>query len=156
MSHTHAHPSTSSSSNFQSVLDAALEAYEKKTKTKLLDHPLAAQLQSCDSPPPSYLSFKTSSSSLITVGGAMRDYQVGLARQSMFYTRCLPLLAKVLVSLVSIDHFPRICTLIDIFQISQPANVVFSGIGVLLLVSIIIDLSVPAVVTLALLRRLKM
>ena len=50
MSQTYAHPSASSSSNFQSVLDAALEAYEKKTKTKLLDHPLAAQLQSCDSP----------------------------------------------------------------------------------------------------------
>ena len=50
MSQTHAHPSASSSSNFQSVLDAALEAYEKKTKTKLLDHPLAAQLQTCNSP----------------------------------------------------------------------------------------------------------
>ena len=42
-------PSTSSS-NFQSVLDAALKVYEKKTRTKLLDHPLAARLQSCDSP----------------------------------------------------------------------------------------------------------
>ena len=41
---------SSSSSNFQSVLNAALEAYEKKTKSKLLIHPLAAQLQSCDSP----------------------------------------------------------------------------------------------------------
>ena len=50
MSQTHALPSASSSSNFQSVFDAALEEYEKKTKTKLLDHPLAAQLQSCDSP----------------------------------------------------------------------------------------------------------
>jgi hypothetical protein len=27
-----------------------LEAYEKTTKSKLLDHPLATQLQSCDSP----------------------------------------------------------------------------------------------------------
>jgi hypothetical protein len=44
------HPSTSSPSNFHSVLDAALEAYEKKTKCNLLNHPLAAQLQSCDSP----------------------------------------------------------------------------------------------------------
>ena len=41
--------SSSSSSSFQSVLNAALEEYEKKTKTKLLAHPLAAQLQSCDS-----------------------------------------------------------------------------------------------------------
>ena len=42
--------SSSSSSNFQSVFNAALDAYEMKTKTKLLTHPLAAQLQSCDSP----------------------------------------------------------------------------------------------------------
>ena len=38
------------SSSFQSVLNAALDAYEKKTKNKLLTHPLAARLQSCDSP----------------------------------------------------------------------------------------------------------
>ena len=44
------HPNASSSSNFQSVLNAALDAYEKKTKSKLLTHPLAVQLQSCDSP----------------------------------------------------------------------------------------------------------
>ena len=31
-------------------LNAALDAYEKKTKSKLLTHPLATQLQSCDSP----------------------------------------------------------------------------------------------------------
>jgi len=38
-----------SSSRFKDVLDAALEAYEKTTKNKLLGHPLATQLQSCDS-----------------------------------------------------------------------------------------------------------
>jgi hypothetical protein len=42
--------SSSSSSNFQSIFNVALEAYEKTTKTKLLTHPLATQLQSCDSP----------------------------------------------------------------------------------------------------------
>jgi hypothetical protein len=53
MSQTHpiaSSSSSSSSSSFQSVLNAALDAYEKKTETKLLAHPLAAQLQSCDSP----------------------------------------------------------------------------------------------------------
>ena len=44
------HPNASSSSYFQSVLNAALEVYEKKTKSKLLVHPIATQLQSCDSP----------------------------------------------------------------------------------------------------------
>jgi hypothetical protein len=42
--------SSSSSSNFQSIFNAALEAYEKTTKNKLLSHPLVTQLQSCDSP----------------------------------------------------------------------------------------------------------
>ena len=40
----------STSSNFQSIFDAALKAYEKKTKKDLLAHPLAAQLQSCNTP----------------------------------------------------------------------------------------------------------
>src|ERR1700730_11317445 len=38
------------SSNFQSAFNAALQEYEIKTKNTLLTHPLAAQLQSCDSP----------------------------------------------------------------------------------------------------------
>jgi hypothetical protein len=50
MSQAHPIASSSSSSNFQSLFNAALEAYEKKTKCKLISHPLAAQLQSCDSP----------------------------------------------------------------------------------------------------------
>lgn len=41
---------SSSSSNFQSIFDAALQSYNNKTKNNLLDHPLAAKLQSCDSP----------------------------------------------------------------------------------------------------------
>jgi hypothetical protein len=40
---------SSSSSNFQSIFNASLQAYDRKTKNRLLDHPLATQLQSCDS-----------------------------------------------------------------------------------------------------------
>jgi hypothetical protein len=47
MSHTR--PTASSSSNFQSVFNAALKAYKKKTKSDLLAHPLATQLEKCDS-----------------------------------------------------------------------------------------------------------
>jgi len=42
--------SSSPSSNFLAVFSAALETYEKATKNKLFTHPLAAQLQSCESP----------------------------------------------------------------------------------------------------------
>jgi len=48
MSHTH--PTSASSSNFQLIFDDALKAYEKRTKQNLLTHPLAAQLQDCNSP----------------------------------------------------------------------------------------------------------
>ena len=50
MSQTAPTASSSSSSNFHAVFNAALESYEKTTKNKLLTHPLATQLQSCDSP----------------------------------------------------------------------------------------------------------
>ena len=42
--------STSSSSNFQLIINNALDKYKKCTKNDLRAHPLAAQLQSCDSP----------------------------------------------------------------------------------------------------------
>jgi hypothetical protein len=42
--------SSESSLYFQSVFNTALEAYENKTKNNLLTHPLASQLQSCNSP----------------------------------------------------------------------------------------------------------
>ncbi|KAH9014052.1 hypothetical protein EDB85DRAFT_2215275 [Lactarius pseudohatsudake] len=40
---------TASSSDFRTIFVATLKAYEKNTKTDLLTHPLATQLQSCDS-----------------------------------------------------------------------------------------------------------
>src|ERR1700735_2882370 len=43
-------PTPSPSSNFQLIFNTALKAYEKQTKRDLLAHPLASQLQKCDSP----------------------------------------------------------------------------------------------------------
>ena len=48
MSHTH--PTSASSSNFQLIFDNALKAYQRRTKNDLRSHPLAAQLQHCNSP----------------------------------------------------------------------------------------------------------
>ena len=49
MSHVQSMTS-SSSSNFELIINNALDKYKKRTKNDLLAHPLAAQLQSCDSP----------------------------------------------------------------------------------------------------------
>jgi hypothetical protein len=43
-------PTASSSSNFRTPFNAALKAYQAKTKIDLLAHPLTGQLRSCDSP----------------------------------------------------------------------------------------------------------
>jgi len=43
-------PASSSSSNFKVIFDKAFRAYKKKTKQDLIAHPLAIQLQACDSP----------------------------------------------------------------------------------------------------------
>jgi fungal STAND N-terminal Goodbye domain len=40
----------SSSSNFQLIINDALDTYKARTRKDLRDHPLATQLQACDSP----------------------------------------------------------------------------------------------------------
>jgi hypothetical protein len=47
---SHPQPIPSSSTNFQLILNNALKTYQKHTKCDLLAHPLAAQLQGCESP----------------------------------------------------------------------------------------------------------
>ena len=37
-------------SNFQLIFSTALKAYERRTKTDILAHPLASQLRACNSP----------------------------------------------------------------------------------------------------------
>jgi hypothetical protein len=40
---------STASSRFQAIFDAALKLYEKQTKKDLIAHPLASQLQACNS-----------------------------------------------------------------------------------------------------------
>ena len=50
MSSSHPITTDSSSSNFQLILNNALKEYEKRTKRDLIAHPLAAELEDCNSP----------------------------------------------------------------------------------------------------------
>jgi uncharacterized membrane protein YqgA involved in biofilm formation len=51
---SHIHPTASSSynqaTNFQLIINNALDAYKKRTKNELLAHPLVTELLSCNSP----------------------------------------------------------------------------------------------------------
>ena len=47
---SHSHSTATSSPNFQSIINNALEAYKKRTKKDIRIHPLASQLEACSSP----------------------------------------------------------------------------------------------------------
>jgi hypothetical protein len=127
------HVTATPPSNFQVIFDIALRAYEKKTKSNLLTHPLASQLQTCDS----------SASILSVLRGQVDD--LDLARKGdERLTKWLGPTVNVLlafsdalgecISLVSLTR-PNVisdCVSKAITQVFSPARVIFIGAGVLL------------------------
>ena len=142
MSHTYpttasSSSSSSPSSNFQLIINDALNTYKKHTKKDLCTHPLAAQLQTCESP-----------ASIL----AVLQQQVQRLDQSRStderWTKWLDPTVNVLyafsnilgagVSLVC----PKTCAsmkyiLISMWQVFSPASIIFAGVGVLLSVRIL-------------------
>jgi len=103
------------SSNFQSAFNAALQAYENKTKNNLLTHPLADQLQSCDSP-----------SAILSV---LQD----LIQQFDQRRRNDRRLSNWLNPTVNVVYALSATLSEGVGLVFSPAKVVFAGIGVLLL-----------------------
>ena len=146
----------SSSSNLQSIFNTALKAYEKQTKRDLLAHPLASQLQTCDSP-----------GSILAVLWDQVDDLDRARNCDERLTKWLGPTVNVLlafsgtlgegVSLVSLnaisfwDH-----TLTATMQVFSPAKVIFAGAGVLLQVCIFLDVSLHPGLTRRLLRLRRM
>jgi hypothetical protein len=140
MSHTHPTAASSSSppsSNFQLIINNALDTYRKRTKKDLRAHPLAAQIQSCDTP-----------TAILSV---LQQQAQGLDRSRSTderWTKWLDPTVNVLfafsgilgasVSLVCLNkmHLFEICFLIFMWQLFSPASVIFAGVGILLSVRI--------------------
>ena len=137
----------SSSSNFQLIINNALDAYKKRTKKDLLAHPLVTELQSCNS-----------SGAILAV---LQQQVQGLdqsRRSHDRWTRWLDPTVNVLftfsatlgegVGLVCVRT--RDClrsALTSIWQVSSPAKVIFAGVGVLLSVCSLLNSFVQAIVT---------
>ena len=128
---SNAHPTPPSFPNFQLILSNALKSYEKRTKCDLLAHPLAAQLQACESP-----------GAILAI---IHQQVQGLdqsQRADERMTKWLNPTITVLyafsatlgqgVGLVCFGHGLVINSLIFIFQVFSPAQVIFAGVGVLL------------------------
>jgi hypothetical protein len=137
MSYSHL---ATSSAKFQLIVNNALKAYEKRTRQDLLAHPLAIQLQACNSP-----------SDILAI---LQQQVQGLDQSRTSndrWTKWLDPTVSVLyalsetlgegVALVSLRNLSEICKLIYLWQAFPPAKVIFAGVGVLLLVRVLLHAS---------------
>ena len=155
MSHSRATASGSSSSNFQLIINNALKAYEKRTKQDLLAHPLASQLQACNSP----------GDILAVLQQQIQDLDQSRTGDER-WTKWLDPMVNVLFAFSATlgSGVGLVClwacaylklAFLFILQVFSPANVAFAGIGVLLSVCILNNL-VCDIVTQLFLRQPKM
>ncbi|KAI0284756.1 hypothetical protein BC826DRAFT_144715 [Russula brevipes] len=111
---SHAQPNAASSSNFPLIFSNALKAYEKHAKKDLLAHPLASQLQACDSP----------TAILLVLQQQVLD--LNQSRSNERLTQWLDPTVNVLYAFSA--------TLGEgVGLVFSPARVIFAGVGVLLL-----------------------
>lgn len=132
---------SSSASNFQSIFSTALKAYERRTKTDILAHPLASQLQACTSP----------GSILAVLQGQADDVAQAQSSDERLTKWLNPTINVLLafsttlgsgVSLVRLEMIPSLdYKLTASMQVFSPATVIFAGAGVLLQVCILFDIS---------------
>jgi hypothetical protein len=128
------------SSNFNVIFDKALKAYKVKTKQDLATHPLAKQLNLCDSP----------AAILTILQDQVRHFEKSRSGDERL-RRWLGPTINVLyaftetlgvgVGIVRVNRFVGDIVLIQIPQVFSPAQAVFAGAGVLLLVRVLVTYS---------------
>jgi hypothetical protein len=117
-------------SNIQRIFDIALKSYQKKTKQDLKEHHLFKQFENCDSPGAILATFQAD-----LVGSSGDE---GLKKWFIPSVNVLYAFSATLsqgVALVNIELSVSDLALMSIWQVFSPAQAVFAGVGVLLLVS---------------------
>ncbi|KAF8270380.1 hypothetical protein EI94DRAFT_1698880 [Lactarius quietus] len=128
MSHSPSAPL--SSSKFRAIFVAAMKAYENKTKTDLLSHPLAAQLQSCNS----------SSDILAILYGKVNEFDKSRSHNARLLSWLNPTINVLYAFSATLGQ--------GVGLIFSPANVFSAGIGVLFLAAKDVGASEEALVDL--------
>ena len=147
-------PSTSHS-DFSSIFNAALEKYERKTKQDLAKHPLLPRLQSCDSPEAVIIALREQTIEF----NQSQNRDDGLTKWVTPTVNVLYSFSSTLggvVGLVSIRISPHdIVQSRFTFQEFPPVNIIFTGIGALLMVRLF-RRSLAGTILIPRRRRLKM
>ena len=138
---SHAPTATISTSTYQIIFDNALEAYKKKTKKDLQSHPLLPRIQACNSPdailtllreqiPAFDQSYSASGTNAKLTNWLNPTVNV-------LYSFSAAIGAGIgLVGNKSISGWHSSRLIFVIVQVYPPAGVIFTGVGVLLSVSI--------------------
>ncbi|KAH8992249.1 hypothetical protein EDB86DRAFT_3244403, partial [Lactarius hatsudake] len=115
-----------SSSNFRTIFVAALKAYEKKTKTDLLTHPLATQLQSCNS----------STDVLVVLHDKVNEFDHSRSQNERLSSWLNPTINVLYAFSATLGE--------GVGLIFSPAKVISAGVGVFLLAAKDVDASQEA------------
>jgi len=127
-------PSTSHS-NLNSIFNAALRTYKKKTGKDITSHPLATELQSCDSPDAILAILRRQIPTPDQSQSGDESFAKCLiSTVNVLYTLSDTLSEGVGLVIITILSLLRICAQTLFYQVFSPAKVIFAGIGVLLLV----------------------
>ena len=122
-------PSTSRS-NLDSIFNAALRTYKKKTGKDITSHPLATELQSCDSPDAILAVLQRQ----IPTPNHETFAKCLIPTVNVLYTLSDTLGEGVSLVIITMSSLSNICTLTSFPQVFPPAKVISTGIGVLLMV----------------------
>ena len=120
-------------SNIERIFDTALKSYQKKTKQDLKKHDLFKQLEQCDSPGAILAAFQADLFGSYRAGG-----DDGLIKWFVPTVNVLYAFSAALgqgVALVNVHQSVTDLALMSILQVFSPAQAIFAGVGVLLLVS---------------------
>ena len=134
MSHS---PTTASSPNFPLIFNNALKAYEKRTKNDLVAHPLAAQLQICDSSA-AILSMLQQQVQELNKSKTTDERWSNWLEPTVNILNSLSAILGECIGLVCLVSEDRMCAHTIGCQVFSPGKVIFAGVGVLLLVRIVL------------------
>jgi len=139
---------SSATLNYQVIFDNALEVYKKKTNKELRSHPLLPKLQACNSPNAVLTVLReqipTFDQSHSTSGTNDKLTNWLNSTVNVLYSFSETIGAGIgLVSNESVRGGTDQGLIVAVVQVYPPAGVIFTGIGVLLSVSILIPFLRP-------------
>ena len=133
---------SSATPNFQPILDKALKEYKRKTGKELTTHPLAEEIKGCGSPDAILAVLQGKANELNQSQGSDERLTKWLTPTVNVLNALSATLGQG-VGTVSPNMVPYHICPYDNFQIFPPTQIIFAGINILLVVSVLTQFRPP-------------